>query len=416
MADQDGRGPASADPFAAFLDAIEAGLDLPADERADVREELAAHLLDDRAALMAEGRSATEASAAAIRRLGSADALARDLAAARRDRGALLAAVGGGAWAAGGAAIRGFVLGVAILAVTQFALMLALAIATRLVPGLQVNAGDRGWIMVSWAIAGSFAAWTGGRSLVAVVARRSHRRAERIRPWIAVIGGPLVAWFALAWIDGPQNVASVVALIGIPVVFCIAVLSGTDRPLARSLAARRASLALLAAVAILVPMLIAVASSPVMTGVSAVGSGPYRSFVALQEAQGLGPAGRLLEEPPALGDTDRTIDHGVVTLRIADASAVGAGWRDLRLEAWRSGLATPFLDPAHDAPFATGPMALDPSGALTGSVRVDRTRDVSGYWLVVTGVARDGIRNVITDIGGGQTTFTGTALDWLTAP
>jgi hypothetical protein len=53
---------------------------------------------------------------------------------------------------------------------------------------------------------------------------------------------------------------------------------------------------------------------------------------------------------------------------------------------------------------------------LVGAVRVDRTRDVSGWQLVVTGTAADGGRDLVVSLGGTNTTFTGSALDWLAAP
>jgi hypothetical protein len=56
------------------------------------------------------------------------------------------------------------------------------------------------------------------------------------------------------------------------------------------------------------------------------------------------------------------------------------------------------------------------SNGLVGAVRVDRTRDVSQWVLVVTGVAADGGRDLIATLGGMNSTFTGSAWDWLTAP
>ena len=61
------------------------------------------------------------------------------------------------------------------------------------------------------------------------------------------------------------------------------------------------------------------------------------------------------------------------------------------------------------------PMAVQ-SDRLVGAVRVDRTRDVSQWVLVVTGVAADGGRDLIATLGGMNSTFTGSAWDWSTAP
>lgn len=60
-------------------------------------------------------------------------------------------------------------------------------------------------------------------------------------------------------------------------------------------------------------------------------------------------------------------------------------------------------------------MTID-SGRLVGAVGVDKTRDVSQWWVVVTGIAADGGRDLIATLGGGNSTFTGSAWDWVTAP
>jgi hypothetical protein len=400
----------------AYLSALTAALDLPSEERIEVRDEIGGHLVDLRSELIETGLSAESAGAEAIRRLGPPEVLAREIAAARQTRRALFAAIGGATSAAAGAAFRGLIVGVAGVVVLATNGLLVVAAARRL-------GADTG----TWTLwdAGSFtalgvaafwvAAWLGGRTLVAVAARRSHRPAARVRPWIAAIGGILVGLVALVWFRSPQNLASVIALALVPGVFVIATLTGTDRPVERSRGMRRASAALFVTVLVAVPTLIWIAAAPVQTQLSSVGSGPYGSMEELLHATGFDLPGRFVADLPELGSTTWTVDHGLAIGTVGNAAAVTARWHDLRLEAWRATPAGGELDRGYRTPFATAPLAVQ-AGQLVGAVRVDRTRDVSLWSLVVTGTAADGGRDVIATLGGSNSTFTGSALDWLTAP
>jgi hypothetical protein len=148
---------------------------------------------------------------------------------------------------------------------------------------------------------------------------------------------------------------------------------------------------------------------------SSVGSLPYASMQELLRATGFDLPGRFVPDPPELGNTGMKVDQGLATESIGGVAAVTARWRDLRLEAWRAIFSKGELDRAYTAPFATAPMTTQ-SGRLVGSVRVDRSRDVSEWELVITGIAADGARDMIARLGGTNSTFTGSAWDWLTAP
>lgn len=118
---------------------------------------------------------------------------------------------------------------------------------------------------------------------------------------------------------------------------------------------------------------------------------------------------------PELGNIEWRTEHGLATASLGGAAAVTARWRDLRLEAWHALPSGGELDRAHTMPFATAPLTVQ-SGRLVGAVRVDRTRNVSQWQLFVTGIAADGGRDVIATLGGANSTFTGSAWGWLTAP
>jgi hypothetical protein len=400
-----------------YLDALTAALDFPSDERLEVRDEIGAHLLDLRSELIGAGMTDETATYEALRRLGPPHVLGREMTRARQTRRALLAAVGGATWAATGAAFRGLILGIAGVTVLAVAGMLMMAVATRLLGNGTWTIGDAGWFTVLGVAALWVAAWFAGRTLVSVAARRSHRPAGRLRPWAAAIGGTLVAWLALVSLTAPQNLFSVIALAVVPAVFVAATLTGTDRPIERSRRARVASLALLATVVIAVPLLVWMAATPVaQTQLSSVGSVvPYASMQELLHATGFDLPGRYVADPPDLGNIEQRVDHGLVTASLDGVAAVTTRWRDLRLEAWRATQSGGEIDRAYTAPFAIAPMAVQ-SDRLVGAVRVDRMRDVSQWWLVVTGLAADGGRDLVVTLSGMNSTFTGSAWDWLAAP
>jgi hypothetical protein len=397
-----------------YLDALAASLVLPAGERREVRDEIADHLADVRSELVEAGHGDEAADAEAIRRLGAPETLGRDITQARQTRRALLAAVGGATWAAAGAGLRGLVLGVAAVTVVAMAGMLGMAVASRVAGDGTWTLWDAGWFTAIGVTALWVSVALAGRAFVSVASRRSHRPAAQIRPWVAAIGGVLVAWLALAWLAAPQNLFSVISLVLVPVAFGAAAMTASDRPLERTRRARVASVALLAAVVIAVPLLVWIAATPVQTAVSSLENGPYPSMQDLLHATGFDLPGRFVADPPGLGAVDWRVDRGYATAALGRTAAMDGRWRDLRLEAWRASGSGGEIDRAFATPFATSPMTMQ-SGRLVGAVRVDRTRDVSQWWLLVTGVAADGGRDLIATVGGSNTTFTGSAWDWLTA-
>jgi len=123
--------------------------------------------------------------------------------------------------------------------------------------------------------------------------------------------------------------------------------------------------------------------------------------------------GRFVPDPPALEGGEWRFDRGVVRVEIGNAPVLAERWTGLRLEAWRSELSTGRLERSSPRPFVTAPLSATDRGTLVGSVRVDRTRDVSGFAVVVTGIAEDGVRDLVANLGGSNTTFSGSVVDWL---
>jgi hypothetical protein len=226
----------------------------------------------------------------------------------------------------------------------------------------------------------------------------------------------VLAWLALAWLRVPQNLASVLILAAVPAWFATAALSGSDRPIARTRLARRAGLLLFVTVAFGLPVLALIGTTPVATSMLAVGSGPYASMTDLLKAQNLDLAGRLIADVPDLGGSSWSNSNGIVSVTVDNGTALTSRWHDLRFEAWRATLATETLERAWTTPFATAPAVLTGDQQLAGSLRVDGTRNASEFLTVLTGVAADGQRDFITSLGGSNTSFTGSVLDWLRAP
>jgi hypothetical protein len=405
-----------ADPIGGYLDELDRSLSLPAAERAAIREEIESHLHEERSSLITEGLEPDAAATEAIRRQGDAPALGQALTRARQTRRALLAAAGAGTWAAAGAAVRAWILGVATLVAILLAIGLATAILTRGGAGVGFLIVDPGWYTALGALTLWFAAWAAGRMFVTVAARESHRPGGGIRPWIAVSGGVVVAWLALIWLRGPQNLASVLALGVVPVWFALAAMTGSDRPIPRTRLARRAGLALFVTMALGLPLLALAVSAPITTTLSSVGSGPYASVQDMFRALGFDMAGRLPADIPMVAGSGFSQAGGVITATADGAAALSARWHDLRIEAWRANLTTGSLDRTSPAPFAIAPVHIVGNDGLAGSVRVDATRDVSTFMIVLTGVAPDGQRDFLTSLGGTNTSFNGSALDWLRAP
>ena len=404
-----------AERIEAWLDELEGALDLPSAERGAVREEIGAHLIDEQASLVAGGLDSDAAAAAAIEHQGDALVLGQALTRARQSRRALLAAAGAGTMAAAGAGIRAVILGTATLVAILLAVALIASIVTR--GGTAVSLViDAGWYTALGATTLWFAAWAAGRSFVAVAARESHRPDAWLRPWIALLGGLVIAWLALVWLRVPQNLASVLVLAAVPASFAVAALTGSDRPIARTRLARRAGLLLFVTVAFGLPVLALVGATPVATSMLAVGSGPYPSMADLLKAQNLDLTGRLVDDVPDVGGSSWSNSNGIVMVTVENGTALSSRWHDLRFEAWRATLASDAVDRAWATPFATVPAALTGDQQLAGSLRVDGTRNASAFLIVLTGVATDGQRDFITSLGGSNTAFNGSVLDWLRAP
>ncbi len=398
----------------AYLERVAAGLRLPPDLEADVIEELRGHIADATDALVASGSEPLTAEAEALGRLGRPDILAGEIRRAHQTDRRLLAAVAGGVLAAGGGAFRGFVLGMAIVSILAVTAMLAIrglqtsgliSADPAIAPGATSAAAT-----VAVALALCLAVWCGSRELVAVVSRRSRRRAGDVRPWVAVVGGCVILALSLFGFRGTQTELSVVVLLMVPVAFVGGALTASGTRVGPT--SRSTAIALVILVGVLVAAVL-LAGTSVGTSLSAVGSGPFASMEDLLRSENMDLPGRYVADAPEFRDISDSVQDGVVTVRLGVPASLSR-WHDVRLEAWRS-IDLPNLDRRFSSPFATTPLVRD-GDRIEGSVRIDGTRDVANYWLVVTGLAADGQRDLLTQLTGSNTSFVGSAWDFLVAP
>lgn len=418
----DGRT-ATSPQVTGFLDRVAFELQLPAVDAAEVRAELADHLADSIQSLEADGFGPEEAVREALGRMGPALELGRQIRAAHQSTRRLLAGAGGGVFAAAG----GFVVG--YLAATAAVLVGLLGIGALLtivgVRPADLSSADGGQTVNSLLVAvGMFAGVVTAiryavRSFAAISRRRSMVFA---RSW-GIVGVAVFGLLLVFMARGPQSWPAVVLELAAPVVALLAAAIRVERPIVR--------VPKWVAGAAVVPMAGALLFALVSIGIGTVTVVDARSLPGslnrhLDVVAPMAPATWLPE------GTDLTTAYGgdgqpgtifaIASTLPAPSPAlesVLSQWHDLRFEAWHglsvSGIVAG-VDPYYSSPFDIQSVESVYGGALQARFRLDRFRDGNLWWVVLTGVAPDGVRYRLDDGGGGTTTFNGSVWDWLTAP
>lgn len=205
------------------------------------------------------------------------------------------------------------------------------------------------------------------------------------------------------------NWASVIAFVLVPVAFGV----GTRLEGARPPSVRTLLVTLIAA--LVLPLVgLALAGSPTGGGVSYSWStdahgyemiAPWWQDPASAEAPDF-PSGSWGSSAP-----------GVETMNLEAASeAVIAGFRDVRLEAWRAEAPGDGwqLIPGQNGPFATAPAQVDGT-TISGTIRLNDAPGIDWAQVVVTAVGPDGRRYLLTTSGPEQTEFFGSVWAWFAA-
>ena len=417
----DGRT-ATSPQVTGFLDRVEFELELPAVDAAEVRAELADHLADSIRSLEEDGFGLDEATSEALGRMGPARELGRQIRAAHQSRRRLLAGAGGGVFAAAG----GFVVG--YLAATAAVLAGLLGIGGLLfIAGVKppyFASADGGQTVNSLLVAVGMVVGviTAMRYAVRSSCAISRRRSVVLaRSW-GIFGVAMFGLLVIFGMRGPQSWPAVLLELAAPVVALGAAVIRIERPIVH--------VPRWAAGAAVVPMagalLFAVGSigmgSVTVVDARSVPGSPNRHLDIVgpvAPAKWL-PAGTDLRTGYGGDGRPGTIFLIASTLpaHSPGLASVLSQWHDLRFEAWRaqsvSGIVAG-VDPGSSSPFDIEPVE-SVYGALQARFHLDRFRDGNLWWVVLTGVAPDGIRYRLDDGGGGTTTFYGTVWDWLTAP
>lgn len=409
----------------AFLQRIADGLPFDEAEKLDILRELAAHLADSTARLEADGLPLDAAERMALDRLGPPDRLAVELTHARRTPRRLFAAAGAGTWAAVSGVIYGYLFGVLILVVVSIGTAALAASAVHLFGGSWGSLLDNTAMTLLALGVGAYAA---GLKVTPVVATRAGYHIRAARRVTTALGGALIAGYALVGWIGTLHWPDVAILLSLPVWFVV----GAWRSTAAAFPSRRWHLQILGLMLVIVPLGLVLGAIQEQQG-----SGSLAWFPGVERIG--------LPTPPAVAaaqDVESGIGGSGGTVSISTVirdPAVLAGWRDLRVEAWPGTGAVGIdpslmaLDPAARGPFAVGPAGVGlpgqtpfeprsndaaiPPGSvqLGGSIRIDRSPNVTLAWVAITGIGPDGRRYIISGPSFASTAFNGTAWDWLAA-
>ena len=419
-----------------FLREVADGLPFDAAERADILEELRAHVADSTAALEAEGRSPDDARRTAVERLGPPERLAKALTEARRNRRRLLAAAGAGSWAGANQRVlwlacrrspRGACLARHDVRLPVHRATWCVDLRGELERALRHRLVHRHRRCRLRCGQCDHACRRGPRRLSGGARPTASVRPGRRDPAGCLCGGGMVRTARCRRRRGPIDVAGLVGHRDVAVV----ARGARIVPLVRGVVPRvcrddrghpgRADAHQRRETCDLDEPGAKRRLGPGPDGPAGTRGGHRRRHRAGQH-----------RDPERLG-----CRRCAYTIDVADVAAL-AGWTDLRVEAWRAtdegvGSPTP-ISPTADGPFVVGPAVWSPPGempggdltwsssepwgpnamTLSGAVQLNRTPGVTAAWVAVTGVAPDGTRYMIAEPEYLSTTFTGSVLDWVT--
>ncbi len=402
--------PEPSDARRRFLRTLDARLPLPAHEREEVLEEIAAHLDDAIEELAATGISGDEAERRAEAWLGPPVMLADALARARQSPRHVLEAVGTGAWVGVRDGLGGLIVGYfAVFVVGLAAAGTVQLIGRALGTGWVFQFADQGWNSLMVALASLAASFQAGRGIIPAVSVASRHRPADVRDWVLVVGTLLVAITAVYVVRMPQNWASVIGWLAVPFGFVL----GAGRPTLLPLWIGRrltVGLGLLLIFTLSIGLLLSVGGS--------MGSDVREDSGAIS-SQGPSDLGYDQVGPGWTADdlqaASTAFHDGVETVTLAVGPTVRQ-LHDLRIEAWPTGEppSEMLISPDAVVPIAVGPARLE-DGSIRGSVRVNAAPGSTWYAVFATGIGPNGVRYRITSSCCNQATFQGSVWDWIVA-
>ncbi len=391
-----------------FLTELDASLPMPLERRAEVIEEINAHLDDAVAARLERGSSPDEAESRAQDKLGPPHLLAAELARPEQSMWRLFAGVGAGVRIGIGQWLYGFLLGWLLLLLGSYGLFAILQVSDRLFQtGWTFQFTDQGWNTLITTGAIAFGLYHAGRAVPRAVAIASRRPIPEVRPWVASLGTAAAFLLLVFVVEMPHNWPSVIALTMAPLAFAL----GSYRPLIIH-RRRHLSWVVVVAMVVLVPLGI-LASAGEDGGVTQTSETPVSAEWGEERVAIVGPQwdGDLQLDASGWINDGRAV---TATWELGSLAQI-AGLRDLRVEAWRSDPdVIGGLDARWNEPFAVADVERD-GATLSGTVVTTNEPGISAWELFLTGVGADGRRFVIASGGGGNSTFTGAVWDWVVA-
>jgi hypothetical protein len=386
-----------------YLAALDDELPMPAGRRAEVIEEISAHLDDAVADGIARGVPADRAEDDAQSRLGGARALARELARPEQTAWRLFAAAGAGLRAGVGPWVYGFFFTWLLMFAAVLVVFTIAQVASRLLPvDIAIQTTD-GWNSALTALPIAVGLYFAGRAATDAVSVASRRLRSQVRPWVAGAGTLMAAGMLVLVVELPQNWPSAIALTTAPFAFAL----GSYRP---HLLPRQLRVPWVVVIALLLLIPLGLLASAATNGERSFTEAPAERRMAIVGPQ-WAPDGA---EP--IGASGWSSDGRAVTATWElESTAQIAGLRDLRIEAWR---ADPdvigALDAGWDEPFAVAGAQRDGT-MVSGTVVTTQEPGISMWELFLTGVGGDGRRYRVAPGGGGNSTFTGTVWNWVVA-
>ena len=214
---------------AEYLEALDARLELPARDRIEIQDELAAHLADSIEAIMTEGLDEQHATREALARLGRPEELARQLETARRTTRRLLAGAAGGVFQAAGGLVWGWFLGwgLAFAGVIVAAILLSTLLKPPIdflaphLPGIDTSSMGQAIGPALSAAVVAFASWIAARHGVRAFVERSRRSPRAARRLCAIAGPLALTPIVLFGYTAPQSWLMVPAELAIPAAFAL---------------------------------------------------------------------------------------------------------------------------------------------------------------------------------------------------
>jgi hypothetical protein len=405
--------------LADYLEALRHELPLPSPQREEAVEEIAAHVADATADLVAQGVAPADAERRIIGRFGPPDQLADALAAARREQWQLATAAGVAVRVTFGTGLWALLVGWLTLLVGAIAISMLARWATQLIGW--PSASDMVWdsranVVVGSLVAG-LAAYAIGRALPPALALGARRRVSVVRPWILGLGCLASAALGLYLIEAEYEPISATLTALLPAWFALGVLRPQLLPgwFPGNARAIGLVLVLVSALVILPLGLLSESSDAVETSpTQAVDtSSPIPSFERIA---------------PLLGRdtlfTSRSMDSvtggGVgFSWELADSDALD-GFSDLHVEVWVglgpenvSGIST--LDPAVARPLGTAAADRSNPGRLTAELAIPLIPERDHYLVALVGTDPQGDRRLLAQPEDVLGRWSGSVWEYLTA-